>query len=165
MRMSDTLRGFRGKPEDYKDNSYLSRYVPAIEEISAVTHVPFSRWTVWEDSQERSTLAGGKSSCAFLVANFGTLKQAFSAAAALQEEMPSVNLEIFVAPDGRQDQGDGIGSYDYSSRDAQKSGYIQNEGFGVSVLVDAQNVARHLKANPSTSGQSFIRRQLNKLGL
>jgi len=150
MRMGDTLYRFRVKPEDYKDNSYLRKYLPAIEKVCAVTEVPASNWEVYEDGNQISTREAGKSSCAFLAANFSTLEQAVAVMTCMQRDLPDVNLELFVAPDGRQDQGDGVGSYDRGARDRNNGAFIQNEGFGVSILIDLQNVDRHLKA-----GQSF----------
>ena len=114
MRMSDTLGQFTVKPEDYKNHGYLKKYLPAIEKVSAVTGISAPHWQVFEDYQQKSTLAGGKSSCAFLAARFNTLAQAFGVMTSLQRDLPSVNLELYVAPDGRLDQGDGIGSYDDS---------------------------------------------------
>jgi hypothetical protein len=147
MRWGDTMGRFNADPANYKNDGYLRKYVPAAEAIAQATGTPASSWQALEDTHQRSTREGGKSSCAFLAARFPSLVSAFSAVAALQKTMPTVNLELHVAPDGRRDRGDGIAAYDDSSWINREIGsYIQNEGFGAVVLVDAQNVNRHLAA-------------------
>ena len=140
--------------------------MPAIEEVSRVTGVAPTAWRIYYDRHQISTREKGKSSCAFLAANFDGLDQAVVAMKALRRDLPGVNFEIFVAPDGRYDQGDGIGSYDGgSSLNKLESNYIADKGFSVALLVDAQNVDRHLRqrltleteaglTSPERSGQS-----------
>ena len=59
MRMSDPLGPFTVKPEDYKNDGYLKKYVPAIEKISAVMGIPAAHWQVFEDSNQISTRKAG----------------------------------------------------------------------------------------------------------
>jgi hypothetical protein len=134
MRMSCTLGACSAEPREYS---------AAVRAVSRLTGI--SSWTVFVDSQQTSTRAAGNSCCAFLATKFPTLQQAVDAMITLQRELPTVNLELFVAPGGRNDQGDGIGAYDrLGVINRALSAYIDNDKFTVALLVDAQNVNRCL---------------------
>jgi hypothetical protein len=143
--MSESLSEFRTEPSEYKNDSYLSKHVPAIDKVAAVTGVSAGNWRIREDYQQSSCVEAGKSCCTFLAARFSSLEEALDAMKLLRRDLPTVNLELIVAPDGRRDEGAGPACYDRISEGRREVGsYLANEGFSAALLVDLQNVNRHL---------------------
>lgn len=157
MRWTDTLSGFDVAPAKYKASGYLKKYVRAAEAIAQATATSPSSWQILEDNHQVSTREGGMSSCVFLSAQFTSLASAFNAVAAIQKNMPDVNMELHVAPDGRRDRGDGIAAYDDNSLPNRAIGsYTPNTGFGAVLLVDVQNVNRDLAAKGAAEGAVIV---------
>ena len=132
--MTDSLGMCRG---------ILPEYKPAYNVLVGVTGA--KDWKLLTDTHQISTREAGKSSCAFFIKDFQTFEKAVDIAKVIHTAMPSVNIEMQLAPNGYVDKGDGPGSFKHRAKWETDSQYISQEGSTCVLLIDVQNIMRVLK--------------------
>ncbi len=131
MRMSDTF----GKSTSAKDINPQALTV-------LVDAVKVEGWKAVFDSHNISTRAAGKSCCEFLYKTFGSLEEAITVLKVIHEELPNVNVELIMTPDGMRDNGYGPASYRMADWQTTMA-YLPLKGFGVTLLVDVKNLCEN----------------------
>src|SRR5688572_22214129 len=134
MRFTDTFGPWEA--------GHFGEYELAAIVVAKITQTNKGDWRVISDSHQISTREAGKSGCAFLAYNFKALPSAVVALGRIASQLPKVNVELHLSPDGYYDQGDGPSSYQHQPHWQVSSRYIPERGFSCSLLVDAQNIMR-----------------------
>lgn len=155
MRYSDRLLFSVCRP-DQMVSWGNAEYLPAMQKVAEVLDVPLDQLTFAKDHQQYSTMEAGKSGCTGIIYNTSTMPEAIKVMQTLQRELPKVNFEVHINPDGALDQGDGPASYNL---DSAKTIAIPESGFNCCIVIDAQNVLREMKFLGKAAGPEPSSRQ------